>query len=230
MHPRVMTRHVLIAVTERKVRARTRVTGLTFFLADGYGVRHARTLIPEYTCHRCLSLTENAHASGRYLKTWGEHAIDYIFRISRRCFKQHFFQNCLKPLQNLPMLWQISITMDGVAISHDYCHESGLIYVSRTHSFHLSELSTGVRKFPSQRNYPPFPFFLFFFLSFFFFSFFFYKVHEIDKALSQLVHRINAPLSKTVNFRTSTRCSKLRKIHRVSHITVDILCFYKVPF
>lgn len=205
MHPRVMTRHVLIAVTERKVRARTRVTGLTFFLADGYGVRHARTLIPEYTCHRCLSLTENAHASGRYLKTWGEHAIDYIFRISRRCFKQHFFQNCLKPLQNLPMLWQISITMDGVAISHDYCHESGLIYVSRTHSFHLSELSTGVRKFPSQRNYPPFPFFLFLFLSFFFpfFSIKFMKLikhsvscfteltlHYLKRWISALVHGV----------------------------------------
>jgi len=38
--------------------------------------------------------------------------------------------------------------MDSVAISHDYCHEGGLIYVSRAHSFHLSELSSGSTKIP----------------------------------------------------------------------------------
>lgn len=71
-------------------------------------MRHARTLIPEYTCHRCLSLAENTHASGRHLKMRGKHAIKHISRtytyITRRCFKRHFLQNCLEPLENSPTL------------------------------------------------------------------------------------------------------------------------------
>lgn len=185
MHPRVMTRHVLIAVTERKVRARTRVTGLTFFW-------RIRSTARENTNPRIhvslLSVTYGKRTRKRtvFENARGTRDRRNIFRISWRCFKQHFFQNCPKPLQNLPTQWQISTTMDGVAISHDYCHESGLIYVPRTHSFHLSELSTGVRKFPSQRNYPPFYFFSLFFSSLFpffpsLFPFFYIKFTKLVK-------------------------------------------------
>lgn len=55
------TMYVLMAVAEGNVRAETRVTALTFRPVDGYGVPHARTLIPEYMCHHCVRHLQKTH-------------------------------------------------------------------------------------------------------------------------------------------------------------------------
>lgn len=52
---------ILIAVAEENVRAETRVIALTFRPSDVYGVPHVRTLIPEYTCHRCVRHLRKTH-------------------------------------------------------------------------------------------------------------------------------------------------------------------------
>lgn len=52
---------ILIAFAEGNVRAETRVRPLPFRPADVYGAPHAKTLIPEYTCHRCVRHLRETH-------------------------------------------------------------------------------------------------------------------------------------------------------------------------
>jgi len=115
--------------------------------------------------------------------------------------------------------------MDGVAISHDYCHEGGLIYVSRDHSFHLSELSSGGTKILITSAI-----ILFYPLLFFSSLFRFYEVHETSACGTRsLVHRINAPLCKAVNFHTPLLHGS-RNYAKYTAYQLDILRCYKTPF
>jgi len=117
--------------------------------------------------------------------------------------------------------------MDGIAISHDYCHEGGLIYVSRAHLFHLSELSSGGTKIPITSAIIPF-----YPISFFFSSLprFCAKFRETGACGTRsLVHRINAPLCKAANFHTRL-VHGFRNYAKYTAYQLDISRCYKTPF
>lgn len=158
------------------------------------------------------------------LKMRGKHAIEHVFRIAA--------------LSNisLPKLPRISTKFaDAVvnfchngwrrAISHDYCHEGGLIYVSRDNSFHLSELSSGGTKISITSAI-----ILFYPLLFFSSLSRFYEVHETGACGTRsLVHRINALLCKAVNFHTPLLHGS-RNYAKYTAYQLDILRCYKTPF
>lgn len=114
--------------------------------------------------------------------------------------------------------------MDGVAISHDYCHQGRLIYVSRAHSFYLSELSSGDTKISITRAIIPF------YPSFFSPSPHFCEVRETGACGTRsLVHRINAPLCKAMNFYTPL-VQGFRNYAKYIAYQLDIPRCYKTPF
>lgn len=107
-----------------------------FHLADGYrrdatrentnpGIHVSPVVCHLWVTHtRACAIFENARRGTRHM------AIEHVFRIVRRCSKQYFSlsENRVVPAKfvNTTMA-NLSAVMDGVAISHDYCHESELI-------------------------------------------------------------------------------------------------------
>lgn len=130
-------------------RVGTRARTLMFFVHDRREVPHARTLIREYMCHRCLSLIENAHANATVFENTTNARDTARFPYRDFAFSRRCPENLTGNLFNLRGNKTFTITY-GITASHDYCDKSRLIEITHTCSASLERIVK--RRFPSWCN------------------------------------------------------------------------------